>query len=69
MRRFIIEVTKGNTDTIIRDFETLQEAKQFGNEYILGMTRSQGILCCCAVDLDASGRRTSNAEEVYHVWH
>ena len=68
MRRFIIEITKGDTETIIRDFDTLQEAKQFGSEYFLGMTRAQGILCCAAADLDASGRRTSNVEEIYQVW-
>lgn len=68
MLKFAVELTKGDTDTIIRTFETRDAAMEFGQEYWRTLPKGAGVLCCVMTDFDAAGQRTSSAERVYHVW-
>lgn len=69
MKKFAIEVTKGNTDTVIRTFETKEEAMQFGAEYFKTMPRDAGVLSCVEAEFDEIGQRVNNEERLYHTWY
>lgn len=69
MKKFVIEKTKGNTDTVVKTFDTKEEALAFGEELIKNMIRSEGILTCAYTDVDEVGNKTSDSEEIYHVWY
>ncbi len=68
MKKFAIEKTKGNTETIVKTFDTKEEALAYGNEFIKTMPRGDGVLCCVYTDVDESGNKTSASEEIFHVW-
>lgn len=69
MKKFGIEVTKGNTETIIKTFKTKEEAMQFGAEYFKTMPRDAGVLTCFEGDFDEQGNRMNNNERICHVWY
>ena len=69
MKKFAIEVTKGNTSTVIKTFETKEEAMQFGVEYFKTMPRDNGVLSCIETEFDESCQRVSNEALLYHVWY
>lgn len=69
MKKFAIEVTKGNTSTVIKTFETKEEAMQFGAEYFKTMPRDAGVLTCFEGEFDEQENRTDNSERIFHVWY
>lgn len=68
MKKFVIEKTKGNTEIVVKTFDSKEEALAFGEDLIKTMTRSDGILTCAYTDVDESGNKTSDSEQVFHVW-
>ena len=59
--KFAVQLTKDNTDTIIKRFETQEEAKKFGDEYHSDMKHSDGVLSLVSHEADG-------AEKIYHIW-
>ena len=68
MRKFAVEITKGNTETVIAVRDTLEEARTFGDEYFKTMTKEQGILTLFAGEFDANDQRVDRREEIFHIW-
>lgn len=69
MRKFGIEITKGNTETLIKTFDTKEEGMIFGAEYFKTMKREDGILTLFDAEFDENGQRVNQEERVFHVWY
>ena len=68
MRKFAVEITKGDTETVIAVCDTKEEAKAFGDEYFKTMTREQGILTLFAGEFDENDQRKDMREEIFKIW-
>lgn len=68
MKKFAIEVTKGDTETVIAVRDTKEEARAFGDEYFKTMSRDQGILTLFSGEFDENNQRVNMSECVYYIW-
>lgn len=68
MKKFAVEITKGNTETVIAVRDTKEEAKAFGDEYFKTMSRDQGILTLFSGEFDEDNQRVDMSERVHHIW-
>ena len=59
--KYAILLTKGNDDTIIKCFDSKDEAKKFGDVYHAGMKHSDGVLSLVSYEADG-------VEKLYHIW-
>ena len=69
MRRFVIELTKGNDEIIIKSFQNREEARLFGEKYWASLPKGQGIVSLAEREVDENDRAVSHAERLYHIWH
>lgn len=69
MRKFGIEVTKGNAETVIKTFEDKDAAMEFGAKYFAKLPKGEGIVTCFAAEFDQNDQKVGNAESIYHVWY
>ena len=68
MKKFAVEITKGDTETVIAVRDTKEEAKAFGDEYFKTMSRDQGILTLFSGEFDKDNQRVDMSECVHHIW-
>ena len=69
MRKFGIEVTKDNVETVIKTFEDKDAAMEFGAKYFAQLPKGEGIVTCFAANFDQNGQKVDNIEFTYHVWY
>lgn len=69
MQKFGIEVTKGNTETVIETFETKEAAMDFGKDLFMRLQKGDGIVTCFEAEFDDQNRKVGTAERIYHVWY
>lgn len=68
MKKFAIELTKGDDETILALFDTKEEAMAVGEQYRKQYTREQGLVSCILTDFDEKGNRVGNSYRLYHSW-
>lgn len=69
MRKFGIEVTKGNVETAIKTFDDKESALAFGSKYFAELPKGEGIVTCFEAEFDQNDQKVGNAEKIYHVWY
>lgn len=69
MKKFGIEVVKGNDSTLIKTFDTKEDGMIFGADYLKTMKREDGILSLFNAEFDENGQIVNNERRIYHVWY
>lgn len=69
MKKFGIEITKGNEEILVDTFDDKDEAMAFGADYFKTMKREDGVLTCFEGEFDELGNRVGDEERVCHVWY
>lgn len=68
MKKFAIEFTHGDDETILELFDTKEQAMAAGEQYRKQYTREQGLLSCILADFDENGNRIGNSYRFYDAW-
>lgn len=68
MKKFAIELTKGNEETILALFDTKEEAMAAGEQYRKQYSREQGLINCILAEFDEKGNMVGNSYHLYHSW-
>lgn len=68
MKKFAIELTKGDDEIILALFDTKEEAMAAGEQYCKQYSREQGLVSCIFADFDEKGNRVGNSYRLYHSW-
>lgn len=68
MKKFAIELTKGDDEKILAIFDTKEEAMAAGEQYRKQYSREQGLVSCILADFDNDGNRVGNAYRLYNSW-
>ena len=69
MKKFGIEITKGNEEILVDTFDDKDKAMSFGADYFKTMKREDGVLTCFEGEFDELGNRLGDEERVCHVWY
>lgn len=69
MRKYGVEVTKGNVETVIKTFEDKDAAMEFGAKYFAKLPKGEGIVTCFEADFDEHNHKIGSAERIHHVWY
>lgn len=69
MKKFAIELVKGNNTTILKTFDTKDEALTAGKEYRKKYTRDQGLIDCIYAEFDENDNMTDKSYKLFETWN
>ena len=68
MKRFAIEVVKGNDSRILGTYDTKEQGYEVGKSYVQALAGQGGLVTLIYADFDENNKRTSNECRVFDVW-
>ena len=68
MKKYAIELTKGDNEIILETFESKEQAMAAGEGYRKKYTREQGLLSCILADFDEENNMIGNNYRLFHSW-
>ena len=68
LKKFAVEITKGNTETVIAVRNTREEAEAFAEEYVKTMSKDQGLLTLFSGEFDENDQRIDMNERILRIW-
>lgn len=69
MKRFAVEITKGNDEKLVKVTDNKDEAIDFGKQTFDRLAKGDGIVTCFVGNFDESGNRMDMAESIICVWY
>ena len=68
MKRFAIEVVKGNGSRILGTYDTKEQGYEVGKSYVQALAGQGGLVTLVYADFDENNKPTSNERRIYEVW-
>ena len=68
MKRFAIEIVKGNDSRILGTYDTKEQGVEVGKSYAQALAGEGGVVTLICADFDGHNKRTSNDCRLYEVW-
>lgn len=68
MKRFAIEIVKGNDSRILGTYDTKEQGVEVGKSYAQALAGEGGVVTLIFADFDEHNKRTSNDCRLYEVW-
>jgi hypothetical protein len=68
MKRFAIEVVKGNDTRILGTYDTKEQGYEVGKSYSRALAGQGGVVVLAYRDFDEDNKPTSNDEQIFEVW-
>lgn len=68
MKRFAIEVVKGNDSRILGTYDTKEQGCEVGKSYVQALAGQGGVVTLIYADFDENNKRTSNECRLFEVW-
>ena len=69
MKRFAIEIVKGNGSRILGTYDTKDQGYEVGKSYAQDLAGEGGVVTLIYADFDEHHNRTSNDCRLYEVWN
>ena len=68
MKRFAIEIVRGNDTRILGTYDTKEQGTEVGKSYAQALAGQSGLVTLVYADFDENNKRTSNDCRIYEVW-
>lgn len=68
MKRFAIEIVRGNDTRILGTYDTKEQGCEVGKSYAQALAGEGGVVALIYADFDENNKPTSNEERIFEVW-
>lgn len=68
MKRFAIEIVKGNDTKILGTYDTKEQGFEAGRSYAQAFAGEDGVVTLIYADFDENNKPTSNEDRIFEVW-
>lgn len=68
MKRFAIEIVKGNDTKILGAYDTKEQGFEAGRSYAQTLAGEGGVVTLIYADFDENNNQISNEERIFEVW-
>jgi hypothetical protein len=68
MKRFAIEIVRGNDTRILGTYDTKEQGQEVGRSYAQALAREGGLVTLIYADFNEHNKRTSNECRIFDIW-
>ena len=68
MKRFAIEIVRGNDTRLLGTYDTKEQGYEVGKNYALALAGKGGVVVLFSEDFDEHNCPTSGESRIYEVW-
>ena len=68
MKKFAIEIVKGNDTKILGTYDTKEQGVEVGKSYTQALAGEGGVVVLAYRDFDEDNKPTFNEERVFEIW-
>lgn len=68
MKRFAIEIVRGNDARILGTYDTKERGCEVGRSYAHALAGEGGVVTLIYADFDENNKRNSNEERIFEMW-
>ena len=68
MKRFAIEVVRGNDTRVLGTYDTKQQGCEVGRSFAQALAGEGGVVALIYADFDEHNERTSNECRIFDIW-
>lgn len=68
MKKYAIEIVKGNDTRILGTYDTKEHGSEVGKSYAQALAGEGGLVVLAFRDFDENNNPTSNAEQILEIW-
>lgn len=69
MKRFAIEIVRGNDTRLLGTYDTKEQGYEVGKSYAQALAGESGVVVLVYRDFDDDNKPTSNEERIFEVWN
>ncbi len=69
MKRFAIEVVRGNSSRILATYDTKEQGYEVGKSYAQALAGEGGVIVLFYADFDKHNKPTSNGVQIFEIWN
>ena len=68
MKRFAIEIVRGNDTRILGTYDTKEQGQEVGRSYAQALAGEGGVVTLIYADFNEQNKRTSNECRIFDIW-
>ena len=68
MKRFAIEIVRGNGTRILGTYDTKEQGQEVGRSYARALAGEGGLVTLIYADFNENNKRTSNECRIFDIW-
>ena len=68
MKRFAIEVVRGNDTRLFGTYDTKEQGQEVGRSYAQALAGEGGVVTLIYADFNEQHKRTSNECRIFDIW-
>ena len=68
MKRFAIEIVRGNDSRLLGTYDTKEQGYEIGKSYAQALAGESGVVVLFSGDFDEHNNRTSNESRIFEIW-
>ena len=69
MKRFAIEIVRGNDTRLFGTYDTKEQGYVVGESYAQALAGEGGVVILVYRDFDDDNKPTSNEEQIFEIWN
>lgn len=69
MKRFAIEIVRGNDTRLFGTYDTKEQGYEVGKSYSQALAGEGGVVILVYRDFDEENKPTSNEEQIFEIWN
>ena len=68
MKRFAIEIVRGNDTRILGTYDTKEQGQEVGRSFAQALAGESGVVTLIYADFNEHNKRTSNECRIFDIW-